>query len=159
MIECRYINMEPNMKKLFVLSVIFLFGISETFAYAIKVYDEYGSRIGTYRKEGDNFVLYDFNDNKVENPASLIKNVPGQKTLSEYTRTFYDENMMPIGTFRSGLYGNNGKYYPRGIFYPSSWNSLGTPSVVCPRANNTIKNNYHSGTVFVDTRFPQLHKF
>ena len=146
------------MKKTIVLLLIFLLSLSETFAYAIKVYDEYGNRVGTYRKEGENYVLYDFKDNKVEQPEKLLDEVPSQKALTEYSRTYYDENMMPIGTYRSGYYGNNGLYYPRGAFFPSySWRPSRTPSITCPRArHHSINNNYRGGTVFVDTRYPEL---
>ena len=87
------------MHKLLVVFVIFLLVVSETFAYSVKVYDEYGNRVGTYKKEGDNYQFYDFNDNKVDRPEAVIKDAPSQKTLREYSRTLYDENMNPIGTY------------------------------------------------------------
>ncbi len=149
------------MRKIFVLAVIVLLLTSETFAAAIKLYDEYGNRVGTYRKEGDFYQLYDFNDNKVENPDALIKDAPSQKTLTEYSRTFYDENMMPIGTWRSGFYGNNGRFYPRGgIFYPTSWTRTRTPYIVRPRTNNFYQYaDYQNNVNYVDTRFPKFHRF
>ena len=101
------------MRKIFILSAIILLTVTETFAYAIKVYDEYGNRVGTYRKEGDHYQLYDFNDKKVEQPDTIIKDAPDSKTLTEYSQTFYDENMTPIGSWHSGYYGSNGRYYPR----------------------------------------------
>ena len=150
------------MRKLFILSAILFFTISETFAYAIKVYDEYGNRVGTYRKEGDNYQLYDFNDKKVDDPDSLIKNAPDKKTLTEYSRTFYDENMMPIGTWRSGFYGNNGRYYPRnGEFVPAGFYRTRTPYIVRPNANNNFfkYEDYKYNVNYVDTRYPKFHKF
>ena len=128
------------MHKFLILSAIFLFFISESFAYAIKVYDEYGNRVGTYKKEGENYQLYDFYDKKIDNPDSIIKNAPSKRTLREYSRTFYDENMMPIGTFRSGLYGNNGRYYPINTeFYPAGFYKTRTPYIVRPRAHSYSK--------------------
>ena len=109
------------MRKFLIITFLMLAFISETFAYAIKVYDEYGNRVGTYRKEGERFQLYDFNDNKVEEPSDIIKDAPTQRTLKEYTRTLYDENMMPIGTMRSGLYSSDGRYYPRGYIRPAGF--------------------------------------
>jgi hypothetical protein len=110
-----------SMRKLLLIVLIIFLSVGETFAYAVKVYDQYGNRVGTYRKEGDKYVLYDFNDNKVENPEEVIKNPPSQRTLSEFTQTLYDENMMPIGNFTSGLYGSDGVYYPRGWYIPRGW--------------------------------------
>ncbi len=129
------------MRKIFTFLIIFLISIAEVSAYSLKVYDEYGNRVGTYRKEGDKFQLYDFNDNKVDEPTELIKNPPTQKTLSEYSRTYYDENMLPIGTYRSGWYGNNGRYYPRGgYFVPKSWYPSYNQYIVRPSAGNIIRN-------------------
>lgn len=105
------------MKKLLITTAILLFTISETFAYAVKVYDEIGNRLGTYRKEGDNFVLYDFYDKKVENPEDLIKNAPTKQTLTNMSQYFYDENLTPIGSFSTGLWNNYGRNYRRGYGY------------------------------------------
>ena len=150
---------EFNMKKILLLMLIFAICISETLAYSIKVYDEYGNRVGTYRKEGENYAFYDFNDKKVEQPETIIKEAPSQKTLTEYSRTYYDSNMMPAGTYRSGLYGNNGRYYPRGVFNPYPWYPHRNPYMVCPRANNYNINNSDKVYDVVDTRFPKFHKF
>ena len=142
------------MRKFLLLLVIIILSVSQTFAYAIKVYDEYGNRVGTYRKEGDNFQLYDFNDKKVDNPESLIQDAPDKRTLTEYSRTFYDENMMPIGTWHSGLYGSDGKYYPRGVFYPSPFFKM--PNHYIVRPHQYRNNNYQlqkKGTYYLDTRF------
>ena len=152
------------MRKILITLFCILLTVSETFAYAIKVYDEYGNRVGTYRKEGENFQLYDFNDKKVDNPESLIKNAPDKRTLTEYSRTFYDENMMPIGTWRSGFYGNNGRYYPRHTeFYPAGFYKTRTPYIVRPHApaNHGIYQyaDYQNNVNYVDTRFPKFHKF
>ena len=158
------------MRKLFLLFILFLFSVTECLAYSIKLYDEYGNRIGTYRKNGDNYELYDFNDNKVESPEMLIKDAPTQKTLKEYSQTFYDENMRPIGIWRSGFYGNDGRYYPRyGSFYPIGGSFSRTPYIVRPRANNSFQySNYRNGINYinnrsrinyVDARFPGFHKF
>ena len=49
-----------------------LLTVCETFAYSVKVYDQWGNRVGTYKKEGDNYVLYDFNDKKVEFNYRLV---------------------------------------------------------------------------------------
>ena len=151
------------MRKIFILFTIFFFTISETFAYAIKVYDEYGNRVGTYRKEGDHYQLYDFNDKKVDQPDMLIKDAPDKKTLTEYSQTFYDENMNPIGTWRSGLYSNDGKYYPRNsVFYPAPFYKTRTPYIVRPHANTRngiYKYTEYKDRNYVDTRYPQFHKF
>ena len=149
------------MRKILLLLIILTIAMSDAFAMAIKLYDEYGNRVGTYRKEGDSYQLYDFNDKKVDSPEMLIKDAPSQKTLTEYSRTFYDENMLPIGTWRSGYYGNNGRYYPRyGEFYPAPFYRTRTPYIVRPRANNDFQYaDYRNGINYVDTRFPKFHKF
>ncbi len=153
------------MHKAIIVFAVILFTISETFAYGVKVYDEFGNRVGTYRKEGDNYQLYDFYDRKVENPGTLIQNAPDKRTLTEYSQTFYDSNMTPIGTWRSGFYGNNGRYYPRnGVFYPSPGvYQMRTPYIVRPhaRSDNRLYNyeNYRYRTNYVDTRYPKFHKF
>lgn len=123
-----------------ILTIFLIFVcMSEVFAYAIKVYDEYGNRVGTYRKEGDNFVLYDFYDKKVDDPSTLIKNAPNQKTLTNYSHTFYDEYMMPLFSYSTGYYGSNGRYYPRGFYPPRNWiGSPDCPSIVRPRAGRSV---------------------
>ena len=152
------------MRKIILLLLIILLTVSETYAYAMKVYDEYGNRIGTYRKEGDSYQLYDFYDNKVDNPDSLIKNAPDKKTLKEYSQTFYDEYMMPIGTLRSGYYTSNGRYYPRyGEVYPAGFYKTRSPYIVRPNANihtGIYKYaDYKDNVNYVDTRYPKFHKF
>ena len=153
------------MRRIFILFAVILFTVSETFAYAVKVYDEFGSRVGTYRKEGDTYQLYDFNDRKVNQPDTLIKNPPDNKTLTEYSQTFYDSNMNPIGVWRSGFYGSNGRYYPRGgVFYPSSaYRPMRTPYIIRPhaRTDNRTYNyeNYRYNTNYIDTRYPKFHQF
>ena len=135
-----------KMKKLFVVFFILLLTTASTFAYSIKVYDQWGNRVGTYKKEGDNFVLYDFHDRKVENPESLIKNPPDNKTLKEYTQYFYDENMNPIGSYSAGFWWNNGRYYPRGRFIPRGFYPPRGRSIVCPNANK--------GSVLYEDKYP-----
>ena len=153
------------MRKIFILFAVVLLTLSETFAYGIKVYDEFGNRVGTYKKEGDSYQLYDFNDRKVDQASTLIQNAPDNKTLTEYSQTFYDANMMPIGTWRSGFYGNNGRYYPRnGVFYPSTaFYQTKAPYIVRPhaRTDNRLYNyeNYRYRTNYVDTRYPKFHAF
>lgn len=153
------------MYKFLILFAVILFTVSETFAYAVKVYDEYGNRVGTYRKEGDSYQLYDFNDKKVEQPDMIIQDAPDNRTLTQYSQTFYDTNMMPVGTWRSGIYGNNGRYYPRNsMFYPSSaFYQTRTPYIVRPHSHrdNRFYNygNYRYNTNYVDTRYPKFHKF
>lgn len=152
------------MRKIFILFAILFFSVSETFAFAVKVYDEYGNRVGTYRKEDGHYQLYDFNDKKVENPDNLIKNAPDQRTLTEYSQTFYDENMNPIGTWHSGFFGNDGRYYPRHPeYYPSDFHRTGTPYIVRPHANTREGiykyADYQDNVNYVDTRYPKFHKF
>lgn len=149
------------MRKLFILLTLFFFSFTNVLAYSIKVYDEYGNRVGTYRKEGDKYQFYDFNDNKVDRPEAIIKDAPTDRTLTEYSQTFYDENMMPIGTWRSGYFGNDGRYYPRGYLYPSAFYKTNSPKIVRPRAhscfNQMPNNGAKGGTYFVDTRYPRFH--
>ena len=152
------------MRKIFILFAMILFTVSETYAYAIKVYDEYGNRVGTYKKEGDNYQLYDFYDKKIDNPEGLIKDAPNQRTLREYSQTFYDENMLPIGTWRSGYYGSDGKYYPRhSEFIPAGFHRTRSPYIVRPHANTNQGiyqyADYQNNVNYVDTRFPRFHKF
>ncbi len=152
------------MRKIFIILAIILLTVPETFAYAIKVYDEYGNRVGTYRRVGDKYELYDFNDNLVKQPDTLIQNAPDKKTLKEYSQTFYDENMIPIGTWRSGYYGSNGRYYPRGgVFYPAGWRRTASPYIVRPHAHSSEGiykyADYKDSVNYVDTRYPKFHKF
>ena len=126
------------MKKLFILIMLIILAVPETFAYAIKVYDQMGNRLGTYRKEGENFVLYDFYDKKVENPDELIKNAPNQKTLTNFSQYFYDENMNPIGSFSTGMWLNYGGFRPQRIrYFPGSYCPMNTNYIVRPRAKST----------------------
>ena len=143
-------------KNLFLILLIFIFSITSAFSYAIKVYDQYGNRVGTYRKEGDKFVLYDFNDKKVENAQELIKNAPSQKYLTDLTQYFYDENMNPIGSYTTGLWGNYGRFYPRGRFIPKYFYNHNEPYIIRPSAKNEdylkiepypYKNNSRNNTV------------
>ena len=154
-----------SMKKFVCTLFLLLFVNSAAFSYAIKIYDEYGNRIGTYRKEGEQFVLYDFNDKKVENPEDLLKDPPSQKVLTQYTQYFYDENMVPIGSFSSGIYGPNGYYYPKqGYYYPQSWQRTNAPKIVCPVKNYSF-NFYNqtkaspTSTYIEDVRYPKFHDF
>ena len=133
------------MKKVLLILLATYISSTSVFAYAIKVYDEMGNRIGTYRKEGENFVLYDFNDEKVEDPTTIMKAAPSKRTLTNYTQYFYDENMQPIGSYTSGFYGSNGRYYPRGFRYPRSWYPYSNSnSIVVPAAGEgfTIKTSF-----------------
>ena len=127
-----------KMKKLTIIALLLLITMNETFAYAIKVYDEWGNRIGTYKKEGENFVLYDFYDKKVENPENLIKNPPNNRLLKEYSQYFYDENMNPIGGYSTGLWWNHGRFYPGRRYMPRCFNPPCGRSIVRPSAKNII---------------------
>ena len=149
------------MRKILVIFAVLLFTVSESFAFAVKVYDEYGNRVGTYRKVGQDYQLYDFYDKRVENPDNLIKGAPDKKTLTEYTQTFYDENMIPIGTYRSGFYGNNGRYYPRRGFYPAGFQRMRTPYIIRPNNQSGFFKyaDYKDNVNYVDTRYPKFHKF
>ena len=149
------------MHKFLILSAIILLSVTETFAYAVKVYDDYGNRVGTYRKVGQDYQFYDFYDRKIDNPETIIKNAPDKKTLTQYSQTFYDENMIPIGTYRSGFYGNDGRYYPRRGFYPTVFPKIRTPYIVRPNNHSeflrpsAFTDNQH----YSDSRFPKFHKF
>ena len=125
------------MRNFLLILLVSLITSSQVFAYAVKVYDQWGNRVGTYRKEGDRFVLYDFYENKIENPEELIQNAPSQKTLKDYSQYFFDENMNPIGTYSTGLWHNTTRYYNRGRFIPRCFYSFGSPSIVRPSANTT----------------------
>ncbi len=142
------------MKKIFILLTILLLTTLETFAYAIKVYDQMGNRLGTYRKEGENYVLYDFYDKKVENPEDLIKNAPNQKTLTNLSQYFYDENMNPIGSYTSGLWSNYGGYYP-----PHRWGYRYVPyNYYRSMNNNYIVRPAAKSTILDYQKYPYPHK-
>ncbi len=121
------------MYKIILILLIAILTIQTCNAYAIKVYDQWGNRVGTYKKEGENFILYDFYDKKIEKPEELIENAPSQKTLSEYTQYFYDENMMPIGSFSTGMWSNTGKYYPGRRYIPRCFYPSGNNYIISPR--------------------------
>ena len=129
------------MRKIVLILLIFFISVSSAYSYAIKVYDEYGNRVGTYRKVGDSFEFYDFYDKKVDNAEEIIKNAPTQKTLSEVNRTLYDENFVPIGTYTTGVYTDGWRYYPRRfsktIFSPFQ-PVTNTPYIVRPNARYTF---------------------
>ena len=163
------------MRKILALFVLLIVLCSNVYAYSIKVYDENGSRIGTYRKEGDNYVLYDFNDKKIENPSTLIQNAPSQNNLKEYSQYLYNENMYPIGTYRDGYFGPNRIHYGYGYnggIYRRHLNGIRRNRANSePRStvyedsrftqfhdfsNNTKK---YGGTVYEDSRFTKFHKF
>lgn len=105
------------LKKILTIILLLIISTPYSLGYAVKIYDEFGNRIGTYRKEGDNFVLYDFYDKKVEIPEDLIENAPNKQTLKEMSQYFYDENLNPIGSFNTGLWNNYGRNYRRGYGY------------------------------------------
>ena len=148
------------MNRIFLLLIILLSFTTETFAYAIKVYDEYGNRVGTYRKEGDKYQLYDFNDKKVETPDGLTHGNPKTKVMSENYQILYDENMIPIGRWEPVIYGSNGRYYPLGgIFYPVPYNDYSGNYIVKPDSNIYSQNQKPNSTNIIDTRFPKFHKF
>lgn len=141
------------MKRSFILLLTLFITANITFAYSVKVYDEMGNRVGTYKKENGQFVLYDFNDNKVEDPSTLMQRQPSQQALNYYTQYLYTENMQPIAPYASNFYRNAGRYY-RGFRYPSAWyqHSSG-PAIVVPSVGEgfTVKEknsddnieNYH----------------
>ena len=138
------------MKKWFLLIMIVIMTCSQVFAYAVKVYDQWGNRIGTYRKEGENFVLYDFYDKRIENPEDLILNAPSQKTLKEYSQYLYDENMNPIGMYSTEPWHNNFRYYPRGRYAPRNFHHPSPPYIVRPpaRGNPYLNQHYHHSGSF-----------
>lgn len=123
-----------SMRKFIYIFLLLIIATTQTFGYAIKVYDQWGNRIGTYKKEGDNYVLYDFYDKKVENPEELMQNPPNQKTLTNYTQYFYDENMLPIMGFNA-VCRNTGRYYSNGRFFARCFYRNQGPSIVRPNAN------------------------
>ena len=127
-----------HMKKF--LAIVFISAITTqcVLAFGIKVYDEMGNRIGTYKKEGDNYVLYDFNDKKIDNPEDLMKDPPSQNALKEYNQLFYDENMIPIGGYYTGLWMNSGRHCPGRRFVPRCFYRTGSPYVVRPKAGSTV---------------------
>ena len=134
-----------KMKHILVV-LIMLLTVCETFAYSVKVYDQWGNRVGTYKKEGDNYVLYDFHDKKIENPEDLIKNPPSNKALNDYAQYFYDENMNPIGGYSTGMWWNRGRYYPRGrcmprCFYP-------------PRGRSIVRPTSNQNSILYEERYP-----
>lgn len=133
-----------KMKKFAAAILLLLVTTSETFAYAVKVYDQWGNRLGTYRQEGENFVLYDFYDKKVENPETLIKNPPTNNAMKEYTQYFYDENMNPIGGYSTGLWWNRGRYYP-GRFCPRSF---------YPPRRSIVRPNANTNSILYEERYP-----
>ena len=142
------------MKKIILSLCILFFGVSQVFAYSIKLYDQWGNRIGTYKKEGENYILYDFYDKKIENPEDLIKNAPSQRTLKEYTQYFYDANFVPIGSFSTGLWSNSGRYYPRGGRYlPRCFYQSPSPYIVRPAQKSTIRIESYPYTNHLKTNY------
>ena len=68
---------------------------------------------------------------------------------------------MPIGTWRSGLYGNDGRYYPVGYYYPAAFYKNESMQIVRPSAKNDFNQNKNTKNTrnmyYEDTRFPKFH--
>ena len=148
------------MQKFLVLMLISIFTIAQTYAYAIKVYDEYGNRIGTYRKSNEKYEFYDFHENKVENPEDVIQNPPSQKTLIEiYQGRIYNPDMMPLDTYSNRLYDIWDKNSPKRYSFPPSVNMPREPYIVCPRTKNLYPyngNGYYYPNHF-NKKIPSVH--
>ena len=124
------------MRNLVLLIIIMLITGGEVFSFAIKVYDEYGNRVGTYRRVGDSYEFYDFYDRKVEKAEDIIKNAPSQNTLKEVGTRIYNPDMMPLDSYSSNLYGTYWRNYPRRFIRPQYVNSPRAPYIVRPRARD-----------------------
>ena len=81
------------MQKFVLIVFIFIFTVSQTFAYAIKVYDENGNKIGTYKKE-NNCYPSDFFDNNI--PYVARPNPNADSNISKYAD--YHEDMNYVDT-------------------------------------------------------------
>ena len=93
------------MKKILFSILLLVIFANSAFAYAIKIYDEYGSRIGTAKKVGENYELYDMDGKKFENYEKLHSSIPfdNKTTLQERIIYFYDQDLRPIGTISNGV--------------------------------------------------------
>lgn len=73
------------MKKLLLLLLMFVVSTSMAFSYSIKLYNDNGYMIGTAKKNGEDYEIYDLNDNRVKDYDAFY-NSPGdanRKQLSE----------------------------------------------------------------------------
>lgn len=148
-----------NMKRFCTILLFLLITTSSAMAYSIKVYDQWGNRIGTYRKEGENFVLYDFYEKKIENPQDLILHAPSQKSLKLYSEYFYDGYMNPIGEYAYGLWPQAGMYYPNRRMMPNYMFRRNGASIVRQRANkNNLLDSQQTNSSFMQNSNNTLYE-
>ena len=121
------------MCKLILILLIIFITAGESFAYAVKVYDEYGNRVGTYRKVGDGYEFYDFYDRKVEKAEDIIKNAPTQKVLSETEPRIYNSDLLPLDAYNFPIYGTEWRYHTRRYVRPHFVNMPRGRYIVRPR--------------------------
>ncbi len=139
------------MRKFFTFLFITFICINQCFAYSVKLYDQYGKHIGNAKKNGEQYEFYNLNDEKVEKYEDLFDSNDDKRTITEYSRVIYDQNLRPIGSFTDGIYGNIGpidtfgtfRYYGHPIYgYPRV---QPRPIIILPeykfRKDGTIRGN------------------
>ena len=99
------------MRKFFTFLFITFICINQCFAYSVKLYDQYGKHIGNAKKNGEQYEFYNLNDEKVEKYEDLFDSNDDKRTITEYSRVIYDQNLRPIGSFTDGIYGNGSAYF------------------------------------------------
>ena len=125
--------------------VILLFSLAiESFAYVIKVYDQNGDKIGTYRRIGNKQEFYDNNNQKADLTESELNdiydgigdnNVNGNimhfhHHMKKHSKSTSEQSNKTINTYEDTRF---------------------------PTFQNEKQNNRNN--LFIDTRFPEFHKF
>ena len=96
------------MQKFVLIVFIFIFTVSQTFAYAIKVYDENGNKIGTYKKENNCYQFYDLKGKKAQKPSVPVRYYPLENDF--YPSDFFDNNIPYVARPNPNADSNISKY-------------------------------------------------
>ena len=140
------------MKKIFIIFLLFFLTVCESYAYTVKLYDQYGNHIGSAKKNGEQYEIYNLNNDKVESYDDLFDKTATKQIITEYSRVIYDQNLRPVGTFTEGIYGNVAPIDTFGIFRYYTHPVYGIPKtypqplIILPeskfRPNGTLRGTY-----------------
>lgn len=104
------------MQKLLLLLLIFAMSTSMTFAYSIKLYNDNGYMIGTARKNGEDYEIYDLNDKRVTDYDAFY-NSPGDPDRKQMPESKYF-GVIPGYDWVRVTTGSNGVTRTRGVTEP-----------------------------------------
>jgi len=126
------------MKKIILFILSFIFSTLIILSDEIKVYDELGNRVGTYKKINDKYEFYDFYERKIEDPSSVIKNAPDQNTLKNYSQEYKVTKDAITDMYINNSFSGRYRRFDRGFIQPKCWYNYQTPSIVRPSAKTNF---------------------